>query len=88
MTKKMPSRSLSELSKVKVPNTCIKCNGNGWYAYDHNHSKPCEICCQHSEGWWELKEHYGTNNGKYACKSGCGETIEPELAIKLNKDLT
>ena len=25
---------------------CLKCNGSGWYRYDHNHSKVCEyLCC-------------------------------------------
>lgn len=67
---------------------CPKCNNTGWYAYDHNHSKICEVCCTHSDGWWKLEEpfkvtfeltvledpsqHYGDKNGKYACKTGCG----------------
>jgi hypothetical protein len=68
--------------------TCPKCNNTGWYAYDHNHSKVCEVCCTHTDGWWKLEEHYGESNGrdeslitgssksslnaKYACKTGCG----------------
>jgi hypothetical protein len=51
---------------------CEKCNGRGSYMYDENHLKPCEMCCDHSEGWWRLEERYGDDNGKYACKRGCG----------------
>lgn len=56
--------------------TCHKCQGTGSYAYDHNHSKMCEYCCEHAEGWWELTEHYahyeeGKNNN--CCKAGCGQ---------------
>jgi hypothetical protein len=54
---------------------CSKCRGTGSYMYDHNHGKPCERCCLHDQGWWELTEHYagyveGENNN--CCKAGCG----------------
>ena len=52
---------------------CVKCGGRGWYNYDENHGKPCEICCKHDKGWWELQEHYGADNGKWACRAGCGK---------------
>lgn len=51
---------------------CPKCGGTRWYSYDHNHSKPCEVCCPHSDGWWQLTEAHG-HPGKFACKTGCGE---------------
>jgi len=57
---------------------CEKCGGAGSYMYDENHGKPCEACCDHSEGWFLLRIHYGESNGKYACKKGCGETRWPE----------
>lgn len=55
--------------------TCKKCNDTGWYPYDHNHSKVCNVCCKHDQGWWELTEHYakyeeGKDNA--CCKAGCG----------------
>ena len=59
--------------KTKV---CEKCGSKGMYMYDENHAKPCEVCCTHSEGWWKMEEHYGNDNGKYACKKGCGTIIE------------
>ncbi len=43
--------------------------------YDENHVKPCEVCCTHSDGWWKLEKHYGSDNGKYACKKGCGTIV-------------
>jgi len=56
---------------------CKKCQGTGWYKYDHNHSTVCDLCCQHDQGWWDLsKEHHGSSyidggdNG--CCKAGCG----------------
>lgn len=51
---------------------CSRCKGVGSYQYDDIHSKPCEQCCEHNNGWWELKEHYGEDNGKLCCLSGCG----------------
>jgi hypothetical protein len=55
---------------------CSLCGGKGHYMYDHNHGKPCEGCCKHAEGWWELTEHHagyiaGVDNA--CCRSGCGQ---------------
>ena len=60
------------MSENKTTTTCPKCAGTGWYHYSHNHSKPCEVCCQHDKGYWQLHEHYGDKNGKWACLAGCG----------------
>lgn len=54
---------------------CPKCGGLKWYAYDDMHSKPCEVCCKHSKGWWTLTEGYagyepGADNR--CCRAGCG----------------
>lgn len=54
---------------------CRKCGGTGWYQYDHNHRTICDFCCTHKEGWWLLKEHYGSDNGKWCCRAGCGTTV-------------
>lgn len=55
---------------------CKKCGGKGSYMYDDKHVKPCEMCCGHPDGWWKLEKSYGTDNGKYACKKGCGTLRE------------
>lgn len=44
--------------------------------YDENHIKPCEECCTHPDGWWKMENHYGKENGKFACKRGCGTIID------------
>ena len=59
--------------------------------YDENHIKPCEVCCAHLDGWWKMEKHYGTDNGKYACKKGCGTIIDnlpddEEALMRLTKD--
>jgi hypothetical protein len=55
---------------------CEKCHDTRWYSYDENHAKPCEECCEHSDGWFLLERHYGENNGKLCCTAGCGTTKE------------
>ena len=55
---------------------CEKCKGEGRYFYDDIHIKPCEVCCTHLDGWWKMENSYGKDNGKYACKKGCGTIIE------------
>lgn len=66
----------SDAAYAPDPN-CPKCTGTGWYSYDHNHGKPCEVCCTHPEGWWKLTEHHGASDEKYAAcyRPGCGTTI-------------
>jgi len=59
----------------QVSEKCVKCNGMGWYQYDHNHSTICDKCCTHDQGWWELTENYsyyieGADNR--CCEKGCG----------------
>ena len=56
--------------------TCEKCDDKKYYSYDSNHSKFCELCCKHDEGFWVLEEHYGEQNGKLCCLAGCGYTKE------------
>jgi hypothetical protein len=65
---------------------CAKCNGTGWYQYDHNHSKVCEVCCKHDKGFWELEEHYGEDNGKLCCLNGCGFTKDKEVELTNGED--
>jgi hypothetical protein len=55
---------------------CAKCGGVGRYFYDENHAKPCEECCAHSAGWWQLTEaHQGYVAGadNACCRAGCGQ---------------
>lgn len=55
---------------------CSLCGGKGHYMYDDIHGKPCEQCCKHDAGWWELTEYHagysaGADNG--CCRAGCGQ---------------
>jgi hypothetical protein len=61
---------------------CPKCDGNKWVQYDHNHTTICDACCTHSAGWWLLSEHYGEDNGKLCCITGCGTTRENNGEVK------
>lgn len=51
--------------------SCPKCFGKGFYAYDENHSQPCELCCPHDQGFWKLPKDY-KDAGKMCCRLGCG----------------
>ena len=62
---------------------CEKCGGVGSYMYDELHGIPCEVCCTHSGGWWKLEKHYGKDNGRYACMTGCGTVIDNPLEEKI-----
>ena len=59
--------------KKKPP--CPKCGGKGWYSYDDNHGRPCEACCPHDQGWWELSENHAgyIAGGDNQCCRGCGQ---------------
>ena len=61
---------------------CPRCHGAGWYYYDEHHSKPCEVCCLHAVGVWQLLNHYGGRNGSWACRAGCGATWSTEDAYE------
>ena len=67
--------------KKILDQTCTKCNGTGWYQYDHNHSTVCNLCCKHEDGFWYLTEHYG-NKGKWCCGGGCGYTLSYREVVK------
>ncbi len=70
---KTPTRSA--LARPTGSAICGICKGKGWYAYDENHSKPCECCCKHDQGWWELTPgygHYEAGKDNACCKAGCG----------------
>ena len=71
----------TELDNATAPRSvdqqqaCSLCGGKGYYMYDDIHGKPCEGCCNHEAGWWELTEHYGgyiagADNG---CCPSCGQ---------------
>lgn len=60
------------------PVPCWKCKGTKWFMYDENHATKCNECCLHNDGWFKLDKHYGKDNGKMCCKTGCGFTRRPK----------
>jgi hypothetical protein len=63
------------IQPAKASNICLFCNGDGFYFYDENHVKPCEHCCLHEKGWWELSNSYYEyikDADNACCKNGCG----------------
>jgi hypothetical protein len=85
---------IAAMSKTTPIPTCPKCSGKGHYFYDHNHSKPCEQCCTHIDGWWDLTEHHAgyiaeADNG--CCRIGCGQLrreLNSENAQDDSRDLS
>ena len=71
--------------------TCPKCNGTGWHSCDHNHSKPCAVCCTHDEGWWNVTaEHHASwyveGGDNRCCKAGCGTMFRDLATVIINKE--
>ena len=62
---------------------CAKCHGTGIYQRDERHTAICDLCCKHNQGWWQLEGAYGPDNGKWACKAGCGVIVDsPPLELE------
>jgi len=55
---------------------CARCGGAGVYAGGDAALYVCELCCKHNQGWWRLEGGYGENNGRWACKAGCGAIVD------------
>ena len=67
---------------MNAERNCAKCSGRGVYPRNERSLAICDVCCKHNQGWWLLEGSYGTNNGRWACKVGCGMIIDcpaPEL---------
>lgn len=62
---------------------CAKCGGSGVHQYGEGKLCICGRCCKHNQGWWQLEGGYGADNGRWACKVGCGEILdEPPMALE------
>ena len=61
---------------VNANASCPKCHGTGAYNCEGNRTRICDLCCKHNMGWWLLEGYYGANNGKWACKGGCGLIVD------------
>ena len=62
---------------------CPTCHGSGVHRYDVRHLAVCRTCCKHNQGWWLLEGAYGPDNGRWACKAGCGAIVDaPPLELE------
>jgi hypothetical protein len=62
---------------------CHRCLGTGVYRHDERHMSVCDLCCKHNQGWWQLEGAYGSDNGRWACKAGCGIIVDnPPLELQ------
>jgi hypothetical protein len=78
---------MSSFNKYAGNKDCPKCHGKGNYMYDDVHTKPCEVCCKHKGGFWQLdKEFHGSTN--LCCLDGCGFTKPVDKTIKSKVRLT
>jgi hypothetical protein len=55
---------------------CAICHGAGVYRYSDSSTAICDACCKHNQGWWLLEGAYGPDNGRWACKVGCGTIVD------------
>lgn len=78
------SESDSHASAAMTANPgCPKCEGTGVYRRDARHVAICDLCCKHNQGWWLLEGAYGPDNGRWACKAGCGIIVDsPPLELE------
>lgn len=61
---------------------CPKCDGTGIYQCSDRQLAVCDLCCKHNRGWWQLEGAYGIDNGRWACKAGCGVILDtPSLEL-------
>jgi hypothetical protein len=65
---------------VSQANLCGQCRGTGTWTPPNQkgtvHGYKCPGCCKHEKGRWQLVDHYGKDNGKWCCTSGCGKLWE------------
>lgn len=61
---------------------CPKCHATGMYQCGDRRLAVCDLCCKHTRGWWRLEGAYGADNGRWACKTGCGVIVDaPPLEL-------
>jgi hypothetical protein len=61
---------------MNADHDCPICHGTGVYRYSGRNMAICDSCCKHNQGWWQLEGAYGPNNGRWACKVGCGTILD------------
>lgn len=86
ITEELEPRRMSDSfasAAMNADRDCVICHGTGVYRYDDRHMAVCKACCKHTQGWWLLEGAYGSDNGRWACKVGCGAIVDtPPLELE------
>jgi hypothetical protein len=65
---------------------CPKCHGEGSYMYDDIHSKVCEMCCTHPNGFEIPDKRYYDDQTPTCFICGKEQAIKPLSKKKTNMD--
>jgi hypothetical protein len=71
-----PRRDAHASAAMNADPGCAKCGGAGVHACGEGQLRVCDLCCKHNQGWWRLEGAYGADNGRWACKAGCGVIVD------------
>jgi hypothetical protein len=78
-----PVTDLYARAAMNANPACVHCKGAGVYRISERTLAICNACCPHNQGWWQLEGFYGSDNGRWACKAGCGEIVDvPGLTLE------
>ena len=67
------------IAAMNADRDCPKCHGTGVYRSGERLAAICDACCKHVQGWWQLEGAYGPDNGRWACKAGCGVIVDTPI---------
>jgi hypothetical protein len=78
MQQRAPTRKTDAYASaaMNADRDCPVCHGAGVYRYSDRNMAICDLCCKHNQGWWQLEGAYGPDNGRWACKVGCGTIVD------------
>jgi hypothetical protein len=78
MQQRAPTRKTDAYASaaMNADRDCPICHGAGVYRYSDRNMAICDLCCKHNQGWWQLEGAYGPDNGRWACKVGCGVIVD------------
>jgi hypothetical protein len=74
-----PETDAYVIAALNADRDCPKCHGTGVYRSGDRLAAICDACCKHVQGWWQLEGAYGPDNGRWACKAGCGVIVDTPI---------
>lgn len=73
---RLPPANFFASAAMNADPRCKTCSGTGVRRTGGGSLVICDACCPHNQGWWQLESAYGENNGRWACKAGCGHIVD------------